>query len=95
MPNLDLYYRNCVIGGPGAIIVVTHDFKAFAAAIRRKLVLEIAGRSIPDGQLPQGPRRLAFSHDRFPLSAPRDWVCRRHQSNCDHRNCCHQRPVPP
>ena len=74
MPNLDLYYRNCVIGGPGAFIVVTHDFKAFAAAIRRKLVLEIAGHSLPDGQLPQGPRRLAFSHDRFPLSAPRDWI---------------------
>ncbi len=74
MPNLDLYYRNCVIGGPGAFIVVTHDFKAFAAAIRCKLVLEIAGRSLPDGQLPQGPRRLALSHDRFPLSAPRDWI---------------------
>ena len=74
MPNLDLYYRNCVIGGPGAFIVVTHDFKAFAAAIRRKLVLEIAGRSLPDGQLPQGPRRLALFHGRFPLSAPRDWI---------------------
>ncbi len=74
MPNLDLYYRNCVIGGPGAFIVVTHDFKAFATAIRRKLVLEIAARSLPDGQLAQGPRRLALFHHRFPLSAPRDWI---------------------
>lgn len=43
MPNLDLYYRNCVIGGPGAFIVVAHGFRSFAKAIRRKLILEIAG----------------------------------------------------
>jgi len=42
MPNLDLYYRNCVIGGPRAFIVVAENFKSFAHAIRRKLVLEIA-----------------------------------------------------
>ena len=73
MPNLDLYYRNCVIGGPGAFIVVTQDFHAFAAAIRRKLVLEIAGMSPPDRVLPN-ERRLAQSHGRIPLSALRDWV---------------------
>ncbi len=44
MPNLDLYYRKCVIGGPRAFIVVAEDFKSFARAIRKKLVLEIAGR---------------------------------------------------
>lgn len=44
MPNLDLYYRNCVIGGPGAFIEVANGFKDFARAIRRKLVLEIAAR---------------------------------------------------
>lgn len=43
MRDLDLYYRNCVIGGPGAFLVVAQDFRSFAAAIRRKLVLEIAG----------------------------------------------------
>lgn len=43
--NLDRYYESCVIGGPGAFIVVAKDFQAFAAAIRRKLILEIAGRS--------------------------------------------------
>jgi hypothetical protein len=51
MPNLDLYYRNCVIGGPGAFLVVAHGFKAFARAIRRKLILEIAGKA-PDGNQP-------------------------------------------
>jgi len=47
MPNLDLYYQNCVIGGPGAFIVVARSFPAFAEAIRRKLILEIAGLSPP------------------------------------------------
>ncbi len=41
--NLDLYYRDCVIGGPGAIMEVAADFDDFARAIRRKLILEIAG----------------------------------------------------
>lgn len=43
LPDLDNYYRGCVIGGPGAFLVVARDFKDFARAIRKKLVLEIAG----------------------------------------------------
>lgn len=41
--DLDDYYRGCVIGGPGAFIVVAKDFEDFATAIRRKLIFEIAG----------------------------------------------------
>ncbi|MDX9861452.1 MAG: DUF1194 domain-containing protein [Rhodospirillales bacterium] len=41
--DLDLYYRYCVIGGPGAFLVVAEGFGSFAEAIRRKLVSEIAG----------------------------------------------------
>ena len=47
LPNLkelDLYYRDCVIGGPGAFFIVAEDFATFAAAVKRKLVLEIADR---------------------------------------------------
>ncbi len=40
--ELDLYYTNCVIGGPGAFIIAAADFNSFADAVRRKLVLEIA-----------------------------------------------------
>jgi hypothetical protein len=36
--------RDCVIGGPGAFYVVARDFKDFARAVLRKLILEIAGR---------------------------------------------------
>ena len=43
IPNLDLYFENCVIGGPGAFIVVAESFQDFGSAIRRKLILEIAG----------------------------------------------------
>jgi hypothetical protein len=45
MVNLDLYYMDCVIGGPGAFIVVTNRFKDFGSAILRKLILEIAGKT--------------------------------------------------
>ncbi len=43
MPDLDLYYKKCVIGGPRSFIVVAEDFRSFARAIRKKLVLEISG----------------------------------------------------
>ncbi|MGI4945363.1 MAG: DUF1194 domain-containing protein [Janthinobacterium lividum] len=44
--DLEPYYRNSVIGGPGAFLIVAEDFVSFGAAIRRKLVQEIAG--MPD-----------------------------------------------
>lgn len=43
LPDLDLYYQACVIGGPGAFVVPVRDWSQFAAAVRRKLVLEISG----------------------------------------------------
>jgi hypothetical protein len=49
IPELDLYYRDCVIGGPGAFFVVANNFADFARAVRRKLILEIAGGRPPAG----------------------------------------------
>jgi hypothetical protein len=43
MANLDLYYRDCVIGGPGAFMIAVTDMANFETAVRRKLVTEIAG----------------------------------------------------
>ena len=43
IPNLDVYYEDCVIGGPGAFLIPVHDMSQFALAVRRKLILEIAG----------------------------------------------------
>lgn len=42
--ELDIYYEDCVIGGPGAFLVTVESIDRIAEAIRRKLVLEIAGR---------------------------------------------------
>ena len=45
--DLDRYYTDCVIGGPGAFMVPVNDWSQFPEAIRRKLVLELAGPSSP------------------------------------------------
>ena len=43
--NLDFYYEDCVIGGPGSFVVTIKERDKFKEAIRTKLVLEIAGRT--------------------------------------------------
>jgi hypothetical protein len=41
-PTLDIYFRENVIGGPGAFVVAAASYETFAEAILLKLVLEIA-----------------------------------------------------
>jgi hypothetical protein len=43
IPDLDIYYADCVIGGPGSFVLPVDDPAQLADAIRQKLVLEIAG----------------------------------------------------
>jgi hypothetical protein len=45
--NLDVYYEDCVIGGPGAFVVPIKEREKFKEATRTKLVLEVAGRTPP------------------------------------------------
>ncbi len=42
IPNLDLYYEDCVIGGPGSFVVSIKSKEKFSEVIRTKLVLEVA-----------------------------------------------------
>jgi hypothetical protein len=42
--NLDVYYEDCVIGGPGSFVVPIQGRDKFKEAIRTKLVMEVAGR---------------------------------------------------
>jgi hypothetical protein len=42
-PNLDIYFKDNVIGGPGAFMIPARSFETFAEAIRMKLIAEIAG----------------------------------------------------
>jgi hypothetical protein len=60
-PNLDIYYEDCVVGGPGAFVVPIRERDQFINATRTKLVLEIAGRT------PQ-PRIIPASADKPRIS---------------------------
>jgi len=48
MLNLDHYYEDCVIGGPGSFAIPVRSQEGFADAIRMKLVMEIAGLHMPE-----------------------------------------------
>lgn len=47
LPPLDDYYRDEVIGGPGAFLVVAEGFSVFEAAVRRKIIREVASAPGP------------------------------------------------
>ena len=63
--GLDVYYRDCVIGGPGAFVLPVTSKRDWASAIRRKLILEIAG----------GPARIWKAQMRQP-KAPTGTDCK-------------------
>jgi len=42
--ELDIYYEDCVIGGPGSFAIPVREREQFVPAIRQKLALEVAGR---------------------------------------------------
>lgn len=45
--DLDRYYADCVIGGAGAFMIPVNGWAQFPEAVRRKLVLELAGSTSP------------------------------------------------
>ena len=49
--DLETAFRDLIIGGPGAFVVTAENAATFANAVRRKLILEIAGET------PQGMRK--------------------------------------
>ena len=53
----DLFYER-IVGGPGHFVVTADGQDAFADAVRRKLILEIAGR-VPETRLAVRPQRLS------------------------------------
>lgn len=42
LDDLDEYYRQCVIGGPASFVIPVFEWKQFPAAVRQKLVQELA-----------------------------------------------------
>jgi hypothetical protein len=65
LADLDLYYENCVIGGPGAFIVVANSYPEFAEAVRRKLIIEIANLSFG-----RGPRLVPAQFTPYRIAPP-------------------------
>ena len=47
MQPLDEYYRERVIGGPGAFLMVADGFESFEQAVRRKIIREVAAAPEP------------------------------------------------
>lgn len=64
IPNLDYYYTDCVVGGPGAFIIVANGFFDYARAVRQKLILEIAGL------VPQEKPKPLLQHARTDIRPP-------------------------
>ena len=48
--RLDVYYEDCVIGGPAAFVIPIESKEQFTDATKTKLILEIAGR-VPEARI--------------------------------------------
>ena len=59
--ELDIYYEDCVIGGPGAFVVPLRERNKFVDAIRTKLVLEIASHTDTPRLIPAQAREPRVS----------------------------------
>ncbi len=59
--NLDIYFEDCVIGGPGAFVIAVRDRAQFKEAIRTKLILEIADRTGVARPVPAQARKTRIS----------------------------------
>jgi hypothetical protein len=64
-PDLDHYYYDNVIGGPGAFMIPAANYDTFADAILKKLISEIAMAA------PDADRSSAFDEDRVESSQTR------------------------
>ena len=54
--NLDIYFEDCVIGGPGSFVIPIKERAKFKEAIRTKLILEVAELQ-PEGSVVPAQRR--------------------------------------
>ena len=63
-PDLDTYYRDFVIGGPGAFMVVAKNFESFGESILKKMIIEIAGTERRPSGFARAAARGSGSTDR-------------------------------
>jgi Protein of unknown function (DUF1194) len=55
--GLDNYYRNNVVGGPGAFVMVAKNFNSFGQAILAKMIAEVSQSGQPPGYAMAAARR--------------------------------------
>ena len=60
-PTLDQYYRDNVIGGPGAFVIAAESYETFADAVLKKLVIEIADAREPGHVLQSASFRCSIA----------------------------------
>jgi Protein of unknown function (DUF1194) len=65
MDDLDDYYTDCVIGGPGSFMIAIKERDQFVAATRTKILREIADLR-EDLQTPAGPRIIRINTEADP-----------------------------
>lgn len=65
LPDLDRYYRDCVIGGPGAFVEPARDRAQFQDAIKMKILREVS--SAPDA----APRLVVPARSQMREQGPR------------------------
>ncbi|MGM0584484.1 MAG: DUF1194 domain-containing protein [Pseudomonadota bacterium] len=58
--ELDVYYEDCVTGGPTSFVLPLWEAEKFPETIRRKLILEISGRTPPPGNARITPVQLGL-----------------------------------
>jgi Protein of unknown function (DUF1194) len=71
MDDLDDYYTDCVIGGPGSFMIAIKERDQFVEATRTKILREIAGIS-NDQMLPDGLRVVRVNSEQDPPRAKMD-----------------------
>src|SRR6266849_3137567 len=59
--DLDIYYEDCVIGGPGAFVIPIRERDQFREAARTKLVQEIASREVAPRVIPVAAKKPRIS----------------------------------
>ncbi|TDR87219.1 DUF1194 domain-containing protein [Enterovirga rhinocerotis] len=53
LADLDAYYRACVIGGPGSFLVPVRSREQFVAAVKTKIIMEVAALPSPGRAPPE------------------------------------------
>jgi hypothetical protein len=79
--DLEKAYEDKIIGGPGAFVVTAKDRESFEMAVRRKLILEIAGHQ-PAERSRFGFARADLTEERQTLQLSSRMMCNNLSARC-------------